>query len=75
MQETLQKIANANPDEAERYLNAIIKRYSALYPDWNLTLVSLQKSGDENEQIDRMISVMDHLRPTADDPERAIAKV
>ena len=75
MLRTLQKIQNANPNEAERYLNAIVKRYSVLYPDWDLTMVSLQKSDDKNEQIDRIISFIESLRPTADDPEQAIAKV
>lgn len=58
MQEILTKIAQADAYEAEVLLEAIWKQYCALHTDWELSILTLQKSTDPNEQLDRIIEML-----------------
>ena len=69
MRRLIKKIANASPRDAEQILNAIIRRYAQLYPDWDLHVFSVQKGADENKQIDQAIALFESFRPnSAADP-------
>ena len=52
------EIAKADEVEIEELLKAVLRRYAVLFPDWELSTISLQKSADPNEQIDRVIEIL-----------------
>lgn len=56
------EIAGAAPDELELILQAVRVRYCELYPDWELNIFSFSIISERNEQIDRMISVLEKLK-------------
>lgn len=56
------EIAHANKSEIEELLKAVLKRYSALFPGWEVSTISLQKSSDRNEQLDWMIEMLQRMK-------------
>ena len=57
-----EKIEKANEIEIERLLKAVLQRYGVLFPDWELSVVSVEKNTDRNEQIDRMIELLEKMK-------------
>ena len=55
-------IAQADAYELDKILKAVLKRYAELFPDWEVGTISLQKSADRNEQIDRMITMLQNMK-------------
>ena len=55
-------IARADEIQIEKLLNAVLQRYAVLYPDWEISTISLQKSSDRNEQLDRMIAMLQRMK-------------
>ena len=62
MVDLLEEIARTDGAEIEKVLKAVLDRYAVLYPDWDVTTFSLQKSDDRNEQIDRIIAIMQSFK-------------
>lgn len=62
MADLLEEIARTDGAEIEKVLRAVLDRYAVLYPDWDVTTFSLQKSDDRNEQIDRIIAIMQSFK-------------
>jgi hypothetical protein len=62
MADLLEEIARTDGAEIEKVLSAVLDRYAVLYPDWDVTTFSLQKSDDRNEQIDRIIAIMQSFK-------------
>ncbi len=62
MNETVMGISQANAREIEGYLQAVLRRYSELFPDWEVSTVSVQKSRNRNEQLDGMIALLENLK-------------
>lgn len=62
MQDILAEIARADGCKAEEILNAILKRYEELFPAWELSVISFHKSEDKNEQIDKMIQLLQKIK-------------
>lgn len=58
----VEKIAQANEAEIEQLLKAVLQRYAELFPDWEVSTISLQKTSDRNEQIDRLIETLEKMR-------------
>ena len=56
------EIAKAEDTEIEKLLKAVRDRYAVLYPDWEVCTFFLQKSQDRNEQIDRIIAIMQNFK-------------
>ena len=57
-----EKIAQADGVEIEKLLKAVLQRYAELFPDWEMSTISLQKSDDRNEQLDRIIAVLQNMK-------------
>lgn len=57
-----EEIARADSTEIEMLLKAVLERYGELYPDWEISTVSLQKSADTEEQLDRMIAMLQKMK-------------
>lgn len=58
----LEEIGEADGCEVEELLKALIQRYTVLYPDWELGVISLKKTMDRNEQLDGMIRILQGLK-------------
>ena len=59
VQKILGAIASATTDQLPLLLDAIVKRYREVFPDWEITIISIDKLSDRNEQIDRMINLLE----------------
>jgi len=62
MEDLLTAIAQSDENTIEELLSAVRKRYAELFPDWDLSIISLQKSADRNDQIDRMTKLLQELK-------------
>lgn len=58
----LDMINNAKPEELEEILQAVLVRYRELYPGWEIVAISLEKAGDKNEQLDRIIGMLEIMK-------------
>ena len=55
----MMKIAQANELELDTILKAIMARYETLFPNQEICVLSLEKASDQNEQLDRMIRMLE----------------
>ena len=62
MPDLVKEIAKADRAEIEKLLTAVLQRYALLFPDWEVSTISLQKSTDRNEQIDRVIAMLQKMK-------------
>ena len=62
MNDLVEEIAEAGKEEIGELLEAVLDRYAVLYPDWNVSTIFLQKSGNRDEQLDRMIAMLQNLK-------------
>jgi hypothetical protein len=58
----IKEIAKADEFEIEALLKAVLQRYAELFPDWEISTISIEKSSDRNEQLDRMIALLQQLK-------------
>ena len=58
----VEEIAQADGVEIEKLLKAVLQRYAVLFPDWEVNTISLQKSSDRKEQIDRIIAMLQNMK-------------
>ena len=65
MLDLIEEIEKANGEELDKILKAVLSRYRVLYPDWELCTVSVLKSNDRNEQLDRMIMMLQKMKTFA----------
>ena len=62
MVDLAEEIAHADEQVIEQLLKAVLQRYAVLFPDYEVSTVSLQKSSDRNGQIDRMIATLQKMK-------------
>ena len=62
MVDLCEEIAKANEFEIAELVQAAIKRYNELFPDWEIGTVSIQKSDDKSKQLDQMITMLQQLK-------------
>ena len=62
MTEVTNKIKTSGSEELEMLLRAVIKRYSELFPDWEISFVTVSKTDDRNEQLDRVIRFIENMK-------------
>ena len=55
-------IKKAEPEELNDILLAVLARYREVFPNWEVMTVSLEKAGDKNEQMDRMIGLLENMK-------------
>ena len=63
------EIAQADEVEIEKILKAVLRRYAVLFPDWEVSTISLPKNPERNEQINRMIEMLKKLKSNCGDGE------
>ncbi len=59
------EIAQADTVEIEKLLKAVLQRYAELFPDFQLNTFCLPKDSDRNEQIDKIIRLLQKLKTLA----------
>ena len=62
MLDLLTEIKCADESAIEEILNAVLHRYAELFPDWEVNTISLQRSQDRNEQLDRIIAMLQNMK-------------
>lgn len=62
MLDLYEEIRWADSVQIVELVDAVINRYSALFPDWEISVISLEKSSDRNEQIDRVIALLEQIK-------------
>ena len=62
MSKTIQAISQARDFEIEEMMDALLQRYQELFPDWEVSVISLEKKGDRNRQIDEVIQFLKKLK-------------
>ena len=62
MVDLTEQITYADEQEIEQLLKAVLQRYAVLFPDYEVSTVSLQKSSDRNEQLDRIIAALQKMK-------------
>ena len=54
-------IKTAKPEELDQILQAVLSRYREVYPDWDITLISLDRRESRETQIRRIRELLDNL--------------
>ena len=62
MEEIIEVISHADGLLFDEIFEAVRKRHAALFPDWALFVFSLPKNCSRNEQLDRMIALLEKLK-------------
>ena len=58
----LKEIGDLTEDEIVDAVDAVLRRYAQLFPDWEIGTVSLCKKEDRNMQIDRTIQLLENMK-------------
>jgi len=56
------RIRKLKADQIHQVLGWVTERYGELYPDWDITTVSLERKGNKNEQLSRMGALLENMK-------------
>lgn len=56
------EISKIHEDEIEMILSTVLERYAVLFPNWEVSTISIQKNSNRNKQIDQMIAMLQNLK-------------
>ena len=62
MRDLVEEIAYAEKTEIEELLTAVLDRYAELFPDWEISTISLQKNSDRDAQLDSIIEMLQKMK-------------
>ena len=62
MEEATRIISQADVETLETILKAVLGRYGELFPEWEISVISLPKGDARNEQIDRIIDLFHKMK-------------
>ena len=62
MADLVKQIENASDIEINDIWFAVKKRYSELFPDWEIIMVPIEKPKNINEQLDNLICFLERLK-------------
>ena len=62
MENIYDEIAKVSAYDINDVLDAVLSRYSELFPGWDICTYSIEKTGSRNEQIDRTINFLEKLK-------------
>ena len=66
MQEILNQISCANEDQISILLDAVLERFHEVYPQWDIGTITIRKSGNIEEEVDRTIALLERLKRLPD---------
>ncbi len=55
-------IRRADPKDLEALLKAVLARYDEAFPDWEVSVITIEKQRDRNAQIDGIIAVLNGMK-------------
>ena len=58
----IQQIKQAKAEELNDILLAVTERYKEVYTDWEMIIISLEKTVDKNAQLEQMIAVLENMK-------------
>ena len=61
----VKEIALADDVEIQELLQAVLQRYTQLFPEWEISTISLSKSADRNKQLDSLIAMLQNMRSSS----------
>ncbi len=56
------KIQEIGTDEIQDILQAVLRRYNQLYPNWEISIISIEKGKDREAQLDRAIALLESMK-------------
>ena len=62
MCDVIEEIARSDSEALELILQAVLRRYTELYPDWEVSLISLHREDDRNAQIESTIALLQKMK-------------
>ena len=62
MENLIAQIGRADGAQIEKLLNAVLQRYGELYPDWEVSTVTVEKTQNRSEQLDRIIALLEKMK-------------
>ncbi len=57
-----QMILNANAEDMDGIMKAVVKRYNQLFPKWEISLITLEKEKDRVAQLDSTIAFLTQMK-------------
>ena len=62
MGDLIGEIAKTDAVQIEEVMRAVVKRYGELFPDWEVSMISLDRKADRSKQIDEMIAMLQSMK-------------
>lgn len=62
MDEIIGMINCADAEQIQQILHKVQQRYGECFPDWELHILSIHKKADRNQQIDRVMQLLEHWK-------------
>ena len=62
MLDLIAEIEQADSDRIADLLSAVCSRYAALFPDWEVNVISIHKKENRNAQIDDIIQMLQQMK-------------
>lgn len=62
MRELIAAIEQVDEGQIGDVLNAVLRRYKDLFPEWEVSTVSVKKNEDREEQINQMVQMLLRLK-------------
>ena len=61
MEELVDRIDDVKESQIQQVLDAVLARYTELYPHWAVSIISVLRNADRNLQIDQMIRLLESI--------------
>ena len=58
----IDRILAAEENELEEILRAVLHRYAEVFPNWEVSTISIDKTRDRNEQLDQLIAMAQKMK-------------
>lgn len=55
-------ISEIGKDQIADLLDCVLLRCKKLYPNWDISVITLDKTADKNEQLDKMIDLIQNMK-------------
>ena len=62
MSDLNERISRADKPELDELLKAVLARHRVLFPDWEISVITLHRNSDRNAQLDGIISVLQTMK-------------
>lgn len=69
------QISEMDDQELREVLDHVLFRFTELYPQWSISVISMDKCEDQKEQIDKMIAFLENMKESPALMEPSFIKV